>query len=726
MRTTYSICSGLALVFSFLCTVTRAEEITLDDVFSMSLDQLTQTDVTTVSRQKEPYLTAPGTVYLLSKEYMDLYGYRLLQDALVTVPSLNLYNPQSPLAGGQRGALSSMSQTKILINGHEVNNLVAQEAFLSRQFSTHNIERVEVMASPGSVLYGANALSGVINIITRDAQADYQGFDLAVDIGSHNTKMLDASFGHGFTDDFRLSGSLHLYESDEEDFDHFINSAEFKAGWADKNLVPVIDYKNRSEAQMFSLQLDFKQLQFGYMDYTNVQGSGQQTLTWSYDDSEDNRRFQLMHASYKHKFNEKLNVQGKFEYAKSRFWGRYYNAAWPNIGNQTDDSVEVQPYTDPGTGVTFAQYLLDIGVIEADNITDNEIKTYFKRIYSNKSSEGSKRYAFDVQLDWDISPNSKLILGLAKENIDYIGLATINAGLGIGATFAVPLDNSKNKQVFNSENNALFVQYRYMLVDAKMWIHLGARYDDHNHYGDNTSPRVSLVWRPNEQRVFKAIYGEAFSAPNVFDLSSDPDKDASTLNAYEVSYSEFFNDNNWLHLAYYQNQISDFLGAPPSLIGTAKAAVDSETVQAIELHFEGRMDNWNYHVNSSWILDTEQETDIGKQGILGLPEIQGNLGFSYSFDRNYRVGIVYFYTQKYTALHGNRDISNTITIPASHTVDAIINIDNLHFNQWDYKLSLKVNNLMDRKNYQANIRRTGTSHFLQNGRNLMLSFELSL
>ena len=118
MRTTCNICLSFALGLSFVCTIVKAEEISLDDVFSMSLDQLTQTDITTVSRQKEPYLTAPGTVYLLSEEYLDLYGYDLLQDALRTVPSLNFYNGQSPLVRGQRGALSNMSQTKILIDGH--------------------------------------------------------------------------------------------------------------------------------------------------------------------------------------------------------------------------------------------------------------------------------------------------------------------------------------------------------------------------------------------------------------------------------------------------------------------------------------------------------------------------------------------------------------------------------------------------------------------------------
>lgn len=726
MWSTCSICLGFSLVLSFVSTITRAEEISLEDVFSMPLDQLTQTHVTTVSRQKEPYLTAPGTVYVLSEEYLDLFGYGLLQDALQTVPSLNLYNPQSPLAGGQRGALSNLSQTKILINGHEVNNLVAQEALLSRQFSTHNIDRVEVMASPGSVLYGANALSGVINIITRDAQPDYEGFDIAVDFGSYNTKSLDGSFGYAFNEDIRLSGSMHVYDSDEEDFDNFVNSADFQSVWVDRELVPTINYQNPIKAQTYSLQLDLKELQIGYFDYSYKRGTGQQTLTWSYDDGEDNRRFQLVYANYQHKLNENLSIQAKLEYTKSRFWGRYYNAAWPNIGNQTDDSVEILPFSNSGSGVSFAQHLIDIGAIEEGNITDNDINTYFRRIYTNKSTKGSKRNALDIQLDWDINLKSKLIFGIAKENTDYVGLATLNAGVDIGATFEVPLDASKNKPVFNSENTALFGQYRYMLADDKLWVHLGARYDSHNNYGSNTSPRISLVWRPKEQRIFKAIYGEAFSAPNVFDLSSDPDKNASTLSAYELTYSEFFNENNWLQLAFYHNQIRDFLGAPPSLIGTEKAAIDSETVKGLELHFEGRKNNWNYHLNGSWILDTEQETDLGRQGILGLPDIQANLGFSYSFNRHYQMGLVYFYTQKYIALHGNTDISDTITIPTSHTVDAILSLNNLYFDSWDCKLSLKISNLMDRKNFQANVRRSGTSHFQQSGRHLMLHFELSL
>ena len=54
-----------------------------------------------------------------------------------------------------------------MINGREVQNLLAGEPFISYQFQTHNVRRVEVMMGPASALYGANAFVGVINVVTK-------------------------------------------------------------------------------------------------------------------------------------------------------------------------------------------------------------------------------------------------------------------------------------------------------------------------------------------------------------------------------------------------------------------------------------------------------------------------------------------------------------------------------------------------------------------------------
>ena len=140
-----TLCLVFLIGFAFLnaCVFASEEEITqeteieesTDALFDLSLQEFLDVEVVSVSKKKENISTAPGTVYVITEEEIRLYGFRNLQEALKYVPSVYLYDPHSWVWGGQRGFVSNFSQTLLLINGREVNNLVAGEGFISRQFS---------------------------------------------------------------------------------------------------------------------------------------------------------------------------------------------------------------------------------------------------------------------------------------------------------------------------------------------------------------------------------------------------------------------------------------------------------------------------------------------------------------------------------------------------------------------------------------------------------------
>ena len=102
--------------------------------------------------------------------------------------------------------------------------MIAAETFISRQFASHNVSRVEVIQGPGSALYGANALVGVINIITKDADKNFNKSEFGIELGSNNT--FSNSYVFGFkSGDSGLSGSIRTFESDMYDFTDDINDA---------------------------------------------------------------------------------------------------------------------------------------------------------------------------------------------------------------------------------------------------------------------------------------------------------------------------------------------------------------------------------------------------------------------------------------------------------------------------------------------------------------------
>jgi outer membrane receptor for ferrienterochelin and colicins len=97
---------------------------------------------------------------------------------------------------GLRGC--SAYQTLVMVDGRSINSVSDGIADLS-QFPIDNIERIEVVRGPASALYGANALGGVVNIITREAKEDKATFDVNVGLGSFGTQMSRLNFGTEYT-----------------------------------------------------------------------------------------------------------------------------------------------------------------------------------------------------------------------------------------------------------------------------------------------------------------------------------------------------------------------------------------------------------------------------------------------------------------------------------------------------------------------------------------------
>ena len=201
-----------ALLCIFLVGAVAAQEAepSREELLFINLEKILNVDIVTASKISEESFLAPGTVYVITEEEIHRNGWRFLQDALKSVPSVYLYDPHSWVWGGQRGLVSNFSQTLLMINGREMNNLIASEGFISRQFSTHNIKRIEVMASPGSALYGANALAGVINIITKEVPPDYSGGEVSIGAGSFDSFAYDFVFGHSW-DGLKIGASGSIY-----------------------------------------------------------------------------------------------------------------------------------------------------------------------------------------------------------------------------------------------------------------------------------------------------------------------------------------------------------------------------------------------------------------------------------------------------------------------------------------------------------------------------------
>ncbi len=164
-----------------LASAAQAQQAPVTDATPVSPLVITATKIATPQDQ------VGSSITLITADQIANHQWRTLPDALQDVPGLNLVQVGGP--GGLtsvfiRGANSN--QTKVILDGIEVNDPSQNDAFDFGQVLTSDIDKVEVLRGPQGSLYGADALGGVINIVTRRGDGPTQ-FTGTLEGGSFDT-----------------------------------------------------------------------------------------------------------------------------------------------------------------------------------------------------------------------------------------------------------------------------------------------------------------------------------------------------------------------------------------------------------------------------------------------------------------------------------------------------------------------------------------------------------
>jgi outer membrane receptor for ferrienterochelin and colicins len=182
--------------------------------------------VRSVSKFPEDWREAPATVSVVTAADIARRGYRDVEEVLHDLPGFDVIRGNGDLYSTfyQRGYRSNATdRTLVFVDGIEQNDLHSNIAYISRQYPLTSVDRIEVMYGPFSTIYGPNAFSGVINIITREpdamiGDAGSHAGRLQTSYGAFNTALADVTYA-GRSADRTASWSVTVrrLHSDEPD-----------------------------------------------------------------------------------------------------------------------------------------------------------------------------------------------------------------------------------------------------------------------------------------------------------------------------------------------------------------------------------------------------------------------------------------------------------------------------------------------------------------------------
>lgn len=206
----------LCLLSIFFNSHVIAQSTQANSLAELSLEQLAELPVISVSKTAKPVADAPASVFVITQKDILRSGVTSLPEALRLAPNLQVArHTASGYAITARGFNNPFAnKLLVMIDGRTIYSPLYSGVFWDTQHVVlEDLERIEVVSGPGGTLWGANAVNGVVNIVSRSA-ADTQGamFSLGAGEQQHN---LTARYGGQLTNNghYRVY-ALHSHHND--------------------------------------------------------------------------------------------------------------------------------------------------------------------------------------------------------------------------------------------------------------------------------------------------------------------------------------------------------------------------------------------------------------------------------------------------------------------------------------------------------------------------------
>jgi outer membrane receptor for ferrienterochelin and colicins len=476
---------SLSLLGSSLCAASLAAAEDTSDLEGL----LDQTVVSAASKTPEAASTAPAMSISISADEIRQHGIRTIDEAInFLAMGMQLEKFYHAAEIGARGVLLSGdvgAHVLLLVDGHAVNEAWGATAYYDRGTGVpmELIDHIELIIGPGSVLYGSNAMLGVVNIVTKRAK-DFAGAHVVVE--SELPINLRAAVGYGR--DFQLFGRDAELVFQLEQFEQRGPTLEYPLYEAAPDAVTGMPrpYSREQAPGIWGGPGDDGSSLSGSAGYLRLRSGG----------LEIGLRGMLYRRSHP---ADSGNFDDPDSFVRDRWLSGdiKYGAT---LNEVLQGSVRV--YADH---YDFRQDWLSFGA--ADCLEEQDAGCMWRLV-------GRSNWAgVEPQLNIDWLQDRSLVT--------LLGVDGRVKNVGSDVNYYDYLDGSSEGAVgaFEENEQALgaYVQNTYWPVSV-LGLNLGARFDVDSRFGNALSPRAAATLLPWAGATFKLIYAEAFRAPTAWDV----------------------------------------------------------------------------------------------------------------------------------------------------------------------------------------------------------------
>ncbi|HSO30963.1 MAG TPA: TonB-dependent receptor [Labilithrix sp.] len=620
---------GISCLLSTLLASSVARADDADDLAGL----LDEHVVSGASKTDELAKDAPATTFVITAEDMRRYGIRSIAEAIDFLGmGLVTQNPLHSVEVGGRGVLLTSdfgNHVLLVVDGHVLNEQWDGTAYFEQgaAIPLELIDHIELVLGPGAVLYGGNAMFGVVNVVTKRAAA-FNGLHFIAEGG-----LSPEQGGGGKLTSFApadLGGSYRLATGIGHKLTLFGRPAELVA-----------------QAELY--RQNGPSFDWPMQTVTNDDGTpksfGPRTPPGQWGGRTTRQYSTSVPSIYARLEAGALSVMVR---------AASYRRTMPAPGFSLTDSDFDEPRSFERDRFLSAdvQYRTQIGQQLRLSLRGyGDVYDYLEHMYSSDPSACST--PTNGPCLFAVKGHSRWMGSEVQGEYDWTGSGRLTTMLGVdgkvrevgGETSSIEADTSRVVDVGGKKSLteivwAAYVQQRWTPLT---FIHLnaGARYDADPRGGDRTSPRAAAafdVWRDG---VMKVSYAEAFRAPTFYeafyespDQRANPSIHSESVRGIDASMEQRFGRHK-LMIGAFRTWWNDMLTIRPA----ADGILQYENV--------ARIDNYGYNARAEGAIGafryggsvtgayTRRSTPDGRDPLPVAPQLFGNLRASYILPGNW-------------------------------------------------------------------------------------------